>query len=627
MATLNEKISKNIKYTGKNFPAIRKNLLDFAKTYYPTTFNDFNEASPGMMFMETTAYVGDLLSFYLDKQFKESLLPYAREEKNVNVLAQTMGYFPKQSVAAQVDLEIYQTVPAVGLGDGNKPDWRYALAIKGGMRVKGNGATFRTNLPIDFRISGSGNETEISIFTTDDTTGEPTYYLLKKSAKFESGQTMKQKFTIASAQPFNQITLARKNILEVLSVTDTEGNDWYEVPFMAQDMIHKQIENTQYNDPELTSYNSQTPYLLKLKKTSKRFVKRIREDGKVILEFGSGTSTKPDEEIVPNPVNAGSTLPTATPSANTFIDPSNFMYTKAYGEAPANTTLTVEYTIGRGIKDNVLTGEINSIDNIKFNSDGAGLDQKLYSDTLASVAATNPAPAQGGRGKETMNEVRENALAFFNAQGRMVSKNDYMIRTLTMPSQYGSVAKVYVTQDEQLNTSNTNNRLRNPFAVSLYTLSYNADKQLVHTNPATKENIINYLSPYRMLTDSVTVKNAFIINIGLDFEIITLPGFNSNEVLLKAIGAIKTLLHIDKMQINQPIIFADIYSELASVMGIQSITKLEVYNLFNEEDGYSGNIYDIKVATRDGVIFPSLDPSIFEIKHPNSNIRGRVAGI
>ena len=627
MATLNEKISKNINYTGKDFPSIRRNLLDFAKTYYPTTFNDFNEASPGMMFMETTAYVGDLLSFYLDKQFKESLLPYAREEKNVNTLAQTMGYFPKQAVASQVELEIYQTVPAVGLGDGNKPDWRYALAIKGGMRVKGGGATFRTNLPIDFRISGSGNETEISIFTTDDTTGEPTYYLLKKKATFESGQTVTQTFSIGSAQPFRQIPLSRKNILEVVSCTDTEGNEWSEVPFMAQDMVHKEIENNQYNDPELTVYNAQTPYLLKLKKTSKRFVKRMREDGKVILEFGSGTSTKPDEEIVPNPVNAGSTLPTATPSANTFVDPSNFMYTKAYGEAPANTTLTVVYTVGRGIKDNVLSGEINSIDNIKYNSDGAGLDTTLYQDTIASVAATNPAPAQGGRGKETTNEVRENALAFFNAQARIVSKNDYMIRTLTMPSQFGSVAKVYVTQDEQLNTSNTNNRLRNPFAVSLYTLSYNADKQLVHTNPATKENVINYLSPYRLLTDSVTVKNAFIINIGLDFEIITLPGFNSNEVLLKAIGAIKQLLHVDKMQINQPIIFADIYSELASVMGIQSITKLEVYNLFNKEDGYSGNIYDIKVATRDGVIYPSLDPSIFEIKHPNSNIRGRVAGI
>jgi hypothetical protein len=303
------------------------------------------------------------------------------------------------------------------------------------------------------------------------------------------------------------------------------------------------------------------------------------------------------------------------------------MYTKAYGEAPSNTTLTVEYTVGLGVQDNVFSNEINSLDSIRFITDGTGLDTTLFQNTKASVAATNPTPAQGGRGPETINETRENALAFFNAQGRVVSKNDYMVRTLTMPSQYGSVAKVYVVQDEQLNTSNTNNRRRNPFAISLYTLSFDTNKELVKTNPATKQNIINYLTPYRLLTDSVTLKNAFIINIGLDFEIITLPGFNSNEVLLKAIGSIKQLLHIDKMQINQPIIFADIYSELASVMGIQSITKLEVYNLWNADDGYSGNIYDIKQASRDGVIYPSLDPSIFEIKFPNSNIKGRVAGI
>jgi len=627
MATLNEKISKDIKYVGKDFPTIRRNLLNFAKTYYPTTFNDFNEASPGMMFMETTAYVGDLLSFYLDKQFKESLLPYATERKNVNALAQSLGYKPKQAIAAQVELEIYQTIPAIGIGDKNKPDWRYALAIGGGMRVKGGKGTFRTNLPVDFRISGSGNDTEISIFTTDDTTGEPTYYLLKKSALFESGKTVTQTFSVASAQAYRTLTLGRKNILEVISCIDSEGNEWSEVPFLAQDTVFKDIENNQYNDPELTDYNTQTPYLLKLRKTSKRFITRVRDDGKTILEFGPGTSTKPDEEIIPNPINAGSTLPSASPKANTFIDPSNFMYTKAYGEAPANTTLTVEYTIGLGIGDNVDSNEINELDNIKFITDGTGLDRTLFQSTKGSVAATNPAPAQGGRGSETINETRENALAFFNAQGRVVSKNDYMIRTLTMPSQYGSIAKVFVVQDEALNTSTTNNRIRNPFAISLYTLSYNSDKELVNTNPATKQNIISYLTPYRLLTDSITLKNAFVINIGLDFEIITLPGFNSNEVLLKAIGAIKNLLHIEKMQINQPIIFADIYSNLASVMGIQSITKLEVYNLWNDDDGYSGNIYDIKQATRDGVIYPSLDPSIFEIKFPNSNIKGRVAGI
>lgn len=628
MATVNEKISKDIKYIGKDFPTIRKNLVDFAKTYYPTTFNDFNEASPGMMFLETTAYVGDLLSFYLDKQFKESLLPYATERKNIVSLAQALGYKPKQSIAAQVQIDIFQTVPATGVGLNNKPDWRYALAIDSGMKVKSTkGNVFRRDLPIDFSISGSEDPTEVTIFSSDDTTGEATFYLLRKTKTFESGTTIEQTFTVGQAQAYLQLPLSRRNIIEVTKVTDSQGNEWSEVPFLAQDTVFKQITNNQYNDPSLTQYNTETPYLLKLTKTSKRFIKRIREDGKTVIEFGPGVSTKPDEEIVPNPLNAGSALPSATPMSNTFIDPSNFMYTKAYGEAPANTVITVEYTVGKGVEDNVASGDITNIDSISFISDGSGLDTSAYDNSVASIAATNPAPAQGGRGPETTEEIRDNALAFFNAQGRVVSKDDYMIRTLTMPSQYGSIAKVYVTQDEKLNVSTTNSRLQNQFAVSLYTLSYNANKQLVNTNPATKENIKNYLSPYRLLTDAITIKNAFIINVGLDFEIITLPGFNSNDVLLKAIDSIKAFFNIDKLQINQPIILADIYTELASIMGIQSIVKLELYNLHSIHEGYSGNVYDINLATRDGVIYPSLDPSIFEIKYPDTNIKGRVVSI
>jgi len=391
--------------------------------------------------------------------------------------------------------------------------------------------------------------------------------------------------------------------------------------------VFKQIENTQYIDPTLTQYNSETPYLLRLKKTSRRFITRIREDGKRILEFGPGTSTKPDEEIIPNPINVGSTLPSATPMSRTFVDPSNFMYTKAYGQAPANTTLTVEYTIGNGHKDNVKTGDITAISYVDYISGGQGLDNSLFNNTKASLAATNPTPAQGGRGAETLEETRDNALAFFNAQGRVVSKDDYMIRTLTMPSQYGSIAKVYVTQDEKLNVSPGSSRIRNPFAINLYVLSHDANKNLVVTNDATKSNIKNYLSPYRLLTDSVTIKNAFVINIGIDLEILTLPGFNSNEILLKSIDLIRKFFYIDRMQINQPIIFADIYTELASLIGIQSIIKLQVYNLWDDQDGYSGNVYDVKHATRDGVIYPSLDPSIFEVKYPDSDIKARVVSI
>ena len=628
MASINEKISKDIKYIGKDFPSIRKNLIDFAKTYYPTTFNDFNEASPGMMFLETTAYVGDLLSFYLDKQFKETLLPYATERKNVVSLAQTLGYKPRQAIASQVDIDVFQTVPAIGVGENNIPDFRYALSIAGGMRVKATKeAVFRRELPIDFSISGSVDDTEVSIFSTDDTTGEATYYLLRKRVGFESGTTLKQTFTIGSAEAFLQLVLSRKDIISITKCTDSDGNEWSEVPYLAQDTVFKQVQNNQYIDPDLADFRTETPYMLKLTKTSKRFISRINAEGKTVLEFGPGTFAGPDEEIVPNPISAGSALPTATPINNTFIDPSNFLFTKTYGQAPSNTTLTIEYVVGLGIKDNVPAGDVTDIDEIQFISQGSGLDLVLFNNTKTSLAATNPTPSQGGRGAETVDEVRNNALAHFNAQGRVVSKDDYMIRTLTMPSQYGSIAKVYVTQDEKLNVTDTNNRIRNPFAINLYTLSYEQDKQLTNTNTATKQNIKNYLSPYRLLTDSINIKNAFIINIGVDFEIITLPGFNSNEVLLKSIETVKQLLHIDKMQINQPIIQADLYTDLASIMGVQSITKLEFYNFYNKDEGYSGNIYDIERATRDNVIYPSLDPSIFEVKFPNSDIKGRVSSI
>ena len=628
MSYINEKISKDIKYIGKDFPTLRKNLVDFAKTYYPTTFNDFNEASPGMMFLETTAYVGDVLSFYLDKQFKESLLPYASERKNVTLLAQALGYKPKQSVAAVVDVDIYQTVPSLGTGATNKPDFRYALAIEGGMRVKsGNGTAFRRDAPIDFSISGSNNPTDVSVFTIDETTGEPTFYLLKKQASFQSGNKVTQTFTVGPAQAYTQLALNRTNVISIDKVTDSDGNEWSEVPFLAQDTVYKRIANNQYNDPSLTEFNFETPYLLKLNKTSKRFVTKMREDGKLVLEFGAGTSTKPDEEIIPNPLNAGSLLPTTNKMSREFIDPSNFMFTKAYGEAPANTTITVEYSIGKGVKDNVAAGEITDIDQIRYISEGAGLDQVLYNNTINSVAASNPAPAQGGRGGETVEEIRNNALAHFNAQGRVVSKDDYMIRTLTMPAIFGSVAKVYTTQDEKLNTTPESSRTRNPFAVCLYVLSYNSNKELVKSNPATKENIKNYLAPYRLLTDSITIKNAYIINIGLDFEIMTLPGFNSNDVLLKCLKRLKEVFDIDRWQINQPIILADLYTDLAAIMGVQSITKIEVFNLHDAQAGYSGNIYDIKQATRNEVVYPSLDPSIFEVKYPNSNIKGRVTNI
>jgi len=628
MPDINNKIVKDINYLGKDFGSLRENLIEFAKTYYPNTVNDFNESSPGMMFLETSAYVGDLLSYYIDNQFKESMLPYATEKRNVIAMAQALGYMPKLTSAAAVNIDVFQTVPAIGAGNTNKPDYRYALTVGSGATVVAeNGSVFRNQQPIDFSYSGSNDLTDTTIFTTDDTTGEATYYLLKKNIRFESGKVAEETFSVGTAKPFLQLALSRKNIIDITSITDTNNNEYHKVPYLAQDTIYKEITNNQFNDPELTQYNNETPYLLKQKRTSKRYISRIREDGRMIIEFGAGGGVLPDEEIIPNPNNVGSILPGVVSQLNKAIDPTNFMHTTTYGQSPGNTILTVQYTYGGGMEDNVASQTITKIDTLKFISAGTGLDPTLFNNTKASIALINPGAAQGGRQGETTEEIRRNSLAYFNAQNRCVTRDDYMIRAMTMPSRYGSIAKVFVTQDEQLNNHSKLHKLNNPLAINMYTLGYNANKKLISNNEATKENLKNYITPYRILTDSITLKDAFIINIGLDFEVVTLPGFNSNDVLLKCIDKMIRHFNIDRWQINEPIILSDIINMLIGIKGVQSVPRADIINFFDTEQGYSGNVYDIQSATRDGVVYPALDPSIFEVRHPKSDIKGRVTNI
>ena len=196
-----------------------------------------------------------------------------------------------------------------------------------------------------------------------------------------------------------------------------------------------------------------------------------------------------------------------------------------------------------------------------------------------------------------------------------------------MPPSYGSVAKVFITPDEQSNigTTELNDTVANPLALNMFVLGYDNNKNINIVNSAVKENLKVYLDQYRMLTDSINIRDAFTINIAVDFSIIALPSFNANEVLLKAIESVKSLFEIDKWQINQPIVISDISNIILQVQGVQTVTNVNVYNLNDSLSGYSDIAYYIPGATRSGVIYPSLDPSIFEVKYPNNDIRGKIA--
>ena len=619
---------KDISYLGKDFGQFRKGLIDFTKQYFPDTYVDFNESSPGMVFLELAAYVGDVLSYYADSNLKESMLEQASERANIFDIAKSLGYNPNNVVPAYVTLDVFHIIPSIGAGAAVAPDFNYALSIKPGMRVKQNNgaAIFRTLDSIDFAYSSSTSPTEITIYESNATTKLPTYYLLKKQVRAVSGDVKTATYSFTTPLAYDKIVLPDTNISEIISVVESDGDNWYQVPYLAQDTIFEDVPNLAENDPDLAQYRASSPSLLKLKKTAKRYITRLRSDNKLELQFGAGISDNNDEEIVPNPDNVGNGLAGFRRNVDVDIDPSNFLYTRTYGQAPSNTTLTITYTIGNGIVDNVPANVLTLVNFVEYNDDiNTSNSGNLVNFVKSTIAVNNSGPASGAKTSDTLQDIKNNALANFATQNRLVTREDYIIRAYSMPAKFGSVAKAYIVPDDQITQTNyQQSRIANPLAMNMYVLGFNDSKQLFELNQAVKENLKTYLNYYRILTDAVNIKDAFIINLGIDFEISVLPNYNSNEVLLKCINALKSMFNVDRWQINQPIIKSDITTTLANIKGVQTVVGATISNLYDITFGYSGNVYDINSATKNGVIYPSLDPSIFEVKFPNRDIKGRV---
>ncbi len=449
-------VKKEVKYLNKDFAGFRNDLIEFAKTYFPNSYTDFNESSPGMLFIELASYVGDVLSYYMDNQFKESILAYAEETQTIYDIAQSLGYKPKISFPSTTVLDVFQTVPAQGSADNTTPNMNYALTVKGNSRVRSEstGKTFRFLDDVNFKFSSSFDPTTVSIFETADNV--PTKYLLKKRVRAISGELKEELITFTSAVQYDKIVLGNPNVIEIISCTDSDGNNWYEVPFLAQDTIFDEVENISANDSELTQFNDTAPYLLKLRKTPRRFTAFIRDDNRTELRFGAGVSDNPDEEIVPNPDRVGSSLASGVSKLDTAFDPANFLNTRTYGLAPSNTTLTIKYTVGGGIEDNVPANDIKNLSDVTYDIDDSALVAATVQDAKDSVAVNNPDPAGGGRSGESLVEIKNNALAYFQAQSRAVTKEDYMIRALSLPQRFGNIAKTYIVQDEQLNQAEEN---------------------------------------------------------------------------------------------------------------------------------------------------------------------------
>ena len=613
--------SKNIKYINKDFNEFRASLIDYTKTYFPTTYNDFSPASPGMMFIEMVSYVGDILSFYLDNQVQENYLQFARQSNNLFELAYMFGYKPNVTGVALTTVDFYQKVPSIISGSTYVPDFNYTLFINGNSTVStSTGTSFLINDPVDFSVSSSGDPTEVTVYEISG--GNPTYFLLKKSRRAISSTVSTKTFSFGSPVKFSTVELNASNLVEILDCVDSEGNTWYEVDHLGQEMIYDSIKNTNVNDPNLSQYSGDTPYLLKLKKVQHRFTTRFKNSTTLQIQFGAGTTADSDEVIVPNPDNVGIGLPFEQTKMTTAYSPTNFLFTDTYGIAPSNTTLSFRYLTGGGVTANVAANTLTKLNgNTTFLN--TNLNATTANDIFTSLAVTNPAAANGGGDGDTIEEIRQNSSANFASQLRNVTQDDYLVRALSMPAKYGVVSKAYIepTKAQSISAGESNAIL------DLYVLTFDINNKLNTASPALKQNMITYLSQYRMINDSINIKDGFIVNIGVNFDIIILPNYNSNDVLTRCITALQTYFAINNWQINQPIVLRELYILLDKIEGVQTVKSINISNKVGTNLGYSPWAYDISGATKNNVIYPSLDPMIFEVKFPTTDIQGRVVSL
>jgi hypothetical protein len=592
------------------------------------------------------------------------MLSNATERKNVIALAQSMGYKPKVTTPAVTTLTVYQLIKSIGSGVNNKPDDSLFLKIQSGMEVtskSNSNIVFRTIDAVDFANSSSR---EIDVYSRDGS-GEPTQYLITKQVQAISAKEVSTTITVSNSTDYPIVTLSDSNIIQITNVVDEENTQYYEVPYLAQETIFVEQPNTLLNNNE-NDISADVPYILEVQKVPYRFSTKVNSDNTIDLQFGNGSLSESDETLLPNPKNVGLGLANSIQRLNEGIDPSNFLKTNTLGIAPNGKQLTIKYLVGGGVSSNVNANDLTTISKIEFEEDLTSItDINLYSLYKQSIGVENSDAATGGRDSESIEEIRQNGLAMFGSQNRAVTRQDYIVRALSMPERYGSVAKVYVSPDGEVDNNSPSSVLaspqninefvnlvdglknssrqdiqkelvkylsqkktsisevNNPFAINMYVLGYNANKNLTIINKSVKQNLKTYLGEYRMLTDGVNIIDGFIINIGVDFDVVVYSNYNKREVITNCLTELQTYFNIDNWTFNKPINLSEIELILANVEGVMSVPSVKISNLCGGDGNYSPNRYNIDEATKGKIVYPSLDPSIFEIKYPNKDIKGR----
>ena len=587
-----------IDYTHREYSSIRQDLMEIAERLYPDTFKDWSEASFGALMIDAVAYVGDQLSFYLDYNVNETFLDTAYQYNNIVRHGRILGYKHRGPASTYGTVSMFVLVPASTTGLG--PDTEYIPVVKAGTQFTSQtGLNFVLTENVEF----SDVENVVVVATVDTDTGAPTYYAIKATGTVVSGYLSEEQIRINAYERFLKVRLDSNNIAEIISVTDTEGNEYFEVDFLAQDMVFKEIANTNYKSDNVPSILK--PYLI-----SRKFVVE-RDVINTYLQFGSGKENESD--VVADPQTVAIDTFAKNYVTDTTFDPTRLSKNESFGTVPSNTTLTVTYRITNAANSNVGAGGVNAVGIAEMNfTNAASLVSSKMQDVTNSLEVSNEEQIIGDVSSPTSDEVKRRIFDTFPTQNRAVTQSDYENIVYRMPEKYGSVKRCSVQKDPKAQKRNLN----------LYVVSEDSVGKLTTTNSTIKNNIKTWLNHYRMMNDTVDILDPYILNIGVEFTMKAATGTDKFTLIESAVDALITK-YSTPLFIGEPLYVSDIYAELKNVTGILDV--LTVTLRAKTGGNYSNANIDIDAnMSPDGTYLIVPANAIVEIKYPVTDIIGKV---
>jgi len=597
MAKKNKKL---IRYTSRDFNSIKESLVEYAKRYYPDTYKDFSEASFGSFMLDTVAYIGDMLSFYLDYQANESFLDTSIEYDNILRLGEQVGYQQPLRSNSFGSVTLYILTPSDPNGVG--PDRNYLpLLVKGTKFSTNSGQVFELTENVDF----TNSENEVVVATANPGDGSQTAFAVKAYGIVTSGELREESIKIGGLKKFLTVSLADPNVTEIVSVTDSEGHEYFEVDYLSQDTVFRSIVN---KDP---STRGTIPSIIVATSVPRRFITFSRSN-QIMLKFGYGSDSSLKTDNITHPSNVVLQMHSREYITDNSFDPSKLLETDKFGISPANTTLKIIYRANNTDTANTSTGTLTSVSDPIYIFSDTATNQARINFVKDSLEVTNEEPITGDVSLPSVDELKQRINDVFSTQNRAVTIQDYEALVYRMPSKFGRVKRAKLVRDNDSFKRNLN----------LYVLSEDPDGNLSPCHQILKNNTKTWLNNYRMVNDTLDILDAKIINIGIKFTAVTNYDQDKYEALNASITAIQEIFSA-KLDISQPIYITKIYDVVNELEEIVDVTDVVIEH---KTGGlHSDFSYDLEhYISADGRILYAPENVVYELKYPDKDIVGTI---